>query len=251
MIEKNEAPLNNEYQYEKGHRLGSRYMYQFFRFYDSDTPRLYEETFGKPYPQQLVDLEDGDAVFVDLDGDGKITPNDMTRNLGYTDDPEYIAGLNMGCSYKDLEFSMQWTGAWNVSRMISDMFRIPFKSRTGVSDGGLLQYHVDNTWNPANPGQDYEYPRATWTNGQNNNYQDCALYEKDAKYVRLKTITVAYNMHFPFLKKLGMNRMQVALSGYNLLTFTPFLWGDPETKTSSEPSYPLQKTYTVSLKFNF
>ena len=251
VIEKKEAPLNNEYQYEKGHRLGSRYMYQFFRFYDSDTPRLYEETFGKPYPQQLVDLEDGDAVFVDLDGDGKITPNDMTRNLGYTDDPEYIAGLNMGCSYKDLEFSMQWTGAWNVSRMISDMFRIPFKSRTGVSDGGLLQYHVDNTWNPANPGQDYEYPRATWTNGQNNNYQDCALYEKDAKYVRLKTITVAYNMHFPFLKKLGMNRMQVALSGYNLLTFTPFLWGDPETKTSSEPSYPLQKTYTVSLKFNF
>jgi len=62
---------------------------------------------------------------------------------------------------------------------------------------------------------------------------------------------VAYNLHFPFLKRLGMNRMQVALSGYNLLTFTPFLWGDPETKTSSSPSYPLQKTYTLSLKFSF
>ena len=251
VIEKKEAPLNNDYQYEKGHRLGSRYMYQFFRFYDSDTPRLYQEAFGQAYPEQLVTLQDGDAVFVDLDGDGKITPNDMTRNLGYTDDPEYIVGLNMGCSYKDLEFSMQWTGAWNVSRMIEDMFRIPFKSRTGVSDGGLLQYHVDNTWNPESPGQDYEYPRATWTNGQTNNYQDCALYEKDAKYLRLKTITLAYNMRFAFLKKLGMNRMQVALSGYNLLTFSPFLWGDPETKTSASPSYPLQKTYTLSLKFNF
>lgn len=251
VIEKKEYPQSNEYQYEKGHRLGARNMYQFFRFYDADTPRLYEETFGKPYPEQLVELKDGDAVFVDLDGDGKITPNDKTRGLGYTDDPQYIAGLNMGCTYKDLEFSMQWTGAWKVSRMIEDMFRIPFKSRTGMSDGGLLQYHVDNTWDPANPGQDYEYPRATWTNGQTNNYQDCALYEKDAKYLRLKTITVAYNLHFPFLKRLGMNRMQVALSGYNLLTFTPFLWGDPETKTSSSPSYPLQKTYTLSLKFNF
>jgi len=251
VIEKKEYPQSNEYQYEKGHRLGARNMYQFFRFYDADTPRLYEETFGKPFPEQLVELKDGDAVFVDLDGDGKITPNDKTRGLGYTDDPQYIAGLNMGCTYKDLEFSMQWTGAWKVSRMIEDMFRIPFKSRTGMSDGGLLQYHVDNTWDPANPGQDYEYPRATWTNGQTNNYQDCALYEKDAKYLRLKTITVAYNLHFPFLKRLGMNRMQVALSGYNLLTFTPFLWGDPETKTSSSPSYPLQKTYTLSLKFSF
>ena len=251
VIEKKEYPQSNEYQYEKGHCLGARNMYQFFRFYDADTPRLYEETFGKPFPEQLVELKDGDAVFVDLDGDGKITPNDKTRGLGYTDDPQYIAGLNMGCTYKDLEFSMQWTGAWKVSRMIEDMFRIPFKSRTGMSDGGLLQYHVDNTWDPANPGQDYEYPRATWTNGQTNNYQDCALYEKDAKYLRLKTITVAYNLHFPFLKRLGMNRMQVALSGYNLLTFTPFLWGDPETKTSSSPSYPLQKTYTLSLKFSF
>ena len=251
IVEMKEAPLNNDYQYQKGHRLGSRYMYQFFRFYDSDTPRLYQEAFGQSFPEQLVELKDGDAVFVDLDGDGKITPNDKTRDLGYTNDPEYIAGLNLGLNYKDLEFSMQWTGAWNVSRMIEDMFRIPFKSRTGNSDGGLLQYHLDNTWTPDNPGQDYEYPRATWNNGTNNNYQDCALYEKDAKYLRLKTVQIAYNFHFPFLKKLGMKKMQAALSGYNLLTFTPFLWGDPETKTSSEPSYPLQKTYTVSLKFNF
>lgn len=147
---------------------------------------------------------------------------------------------------------MQWTGAWNVSRMIEDVFRVPFQSRTGNSDGGLLQYHVDHTWNPENPGQNYEYPRATWTNGVSNNYQDCTLYEKDAKYLRLKTVQVAYNFHLPFLRnKLGINSMQVALSGYNLLTFTPFIWGDPETKTSSSPSYPLQKTYTISLKLNF
>lgn len=252
VIEKKEAPLNNAYQYEKGHRLGSRYMYKFFRFYDSDTPRLYEETFGEPYPQQLVDLKDGDAVFVDLDHNGKIDDNDKTHAIGYTDDPEYIAGLNFGFSYKDLDFSMQWTGAWNVSRMIADVFRVPFQSRTGNSDGGLLQYHVDHTWSADNPGQDYEYPRATWANGTNNNYLDCALYEKDAKYLRLKTIEMAYNFHIPFLRnKMGINNMRVSLSGYNLLTFTPFLWGDPESKASSSPSYPLQRTYTISLKFNF
>ena len=251
IIEKKEAPLNNEYQYEKGHRIGSRYMYQFFRYYDSDTPRLYEETFGQPYPKQLVDLKDGDAVFVDLDGNGYIDENDKTRDLGYTDDPEFLAGLNAGFAWKDFEFNMQWTAAWNVSRVISDVFRYPFLDRTTKDRGGLLKYHLDNTWNPENPGQDYEYPRATWTNGTTNNYQDCALYEKDAKYLRLKTLMIAYNMHFPFLKKLGINRAQLALSGYNLLTFTPYIWGDPETRASSSPSYPLQRTYTASLKLNF
>ena len=251
IIEKKEAPLNNEYQYEKGHRIGSRYMYKFFRFYDADTPRLYEETFGQPFPKQLVDLQDGDAVFVDLDGNGYIDGNDKTRDLGYTDDPEFLAGLNAGFAWKDFEFNMQWTAAWNVSRVISDVFRYPFLDRTTKDRGGLLKYHLDNTWNPENPGQDYEYPRASWSHGEVNNYQDCALYEKDAKYLRLKTLMIAYNMHFPFLKKLGINRAQLALSGYNLLTFTPYIWGDPETRASTSPSYPLQRTYTASLKLNF
>ncbi len=249
--EMKEAPYTNEFQYQKGHRIGARYMYKFFRFYDADTPRLYEEAFGQPFPTQLVELKDGDAVFVDLDGDGKITPDDRTRDLGRTDDPTYMFGLNMGCSWKNWEFNAQWTGAWGVSRMLSDVFRYPFLSRTAKDDGGLLEYHVLHTWDPNNPGQNYEYPRATWKHGDNNNYQDCALYEKDAKYLRLKTLMIGYNMKFGFFRSLGLDRAQLAFSGYNLLTFTPYLWGDPETRASSSPSYPLQRTFTVSLKLNF
>jgi len=251
IVEKKETPYTNDFQYEKGNRIGARYMYQFFRYYDSDTPRLYEETFGQPYPQQLVELKDGDAVFVDLDGDGKITSNDMTRRLGYTDDPQYVLGLNAGFSWKNLEFNMQWTGAWGVSRMLGDSFRLPFRSRTDYTTGGLLQYHVDNTWDPDNPSQDAEYPRATWANGNTNNYLDCALYEKDASYLRLKTIMIAYNLRSTALKRIGVETLQIALSGYNLLTFTPYIWGDPETTASTDPTYPLQRTYTLSLKFNF
>lgn len=54
IIEKREAPQLNDYQYQKGHRIGSRLMYQFYRFYDADTPALYEQEFGEPFPQQLV-----------------------------------------------------------------------------------------------------------------------------------------------------------------------------------------------------
>ena len=251
VIEKYEQPYSNDYQYEKGNRIGARYMYQFFEFYNEDTPRRYEETFGQPFPQQLVELKDGDAVFVDLDGNGIIDGNDKTRQLGYTDDPEYVLGLNAGFNWKNFEFNMQWTGAWGVTRMLGESFRMPFRSRTDYTTGGLLQYIVDNSWDPNNPSQDAEYPRATWTNGQVNNYQDCALYEKDASYLRLKTLMIAYNFDFPFFERLGISRAQLAFSGYNLLTFTPYIWGDPETTASTDPTYPLQRTYTLSLKLNF
>ncbi len=251
IIERKEAPYNNEYQYQRGHRIGARSQYQFFRFYDADTPRLYQEKFGKPFPEQLVEVKDGDAVFVDLDGNGYIDANDMTRDLGFTDDPMYVLGLNGGFNWKNWDFNMQWTGAFGVSRMISNSFRVPFESRTDKVTGGLLQYQVDHTWTPDNPSQDSMYPRATWTNGDVNNYQDCTLYEKNANYVRLKTVMVGYNFQLPFFKTIGINRAQVALSGYNLITFTPYIWGDPETRASNSPTYPLTRTLTLSLKLNF
>ena len=103
---------------------------------------------------------------------------------------------------------------------------------------------------PDNPSQSAKYPRPTWENATNN-YASSTLYEKDSKYLRLKTLQLAYNFNFPWMKKLKMSTCQLALSGYNLLTFTPYLWGDPETRASNAPSYPLARTYTLSLKLGF
>ena len=249
--EMKEAPLNNEYQYQKGHRIGSRSQYLFWKYYYEGCEADYEAEFGQPFPTQIVsDIQPGDAVYVDLDGNGKIDENDMSRDYGYTDDPEYIAGLNLGFTWKGLSLSMLWTGAWNVSRQISDVFRQPFLNASGNTEGGLLKYHVEHTWTADNPSQDAEYPRATWENA-NQNYATSTLYEKDAKYLRLKTLQVAYDFDLPFMKTIGLNQFQLALSGYNLLTFTPYIWGDPEARASSSPSYPLQRTYTLSLKMGF
>ncbi|BDW76296.1 hypothetical protein BFINE_20910 [Bacteroides finegoldii DSM 17565] len=101
-------------------------------------------------------------MYVDLNGDRKIDENDMGYDYGFTDDPEYMVGMNLGFSWKNLEVNTQWTGAWNVSRMISDVFRRPFLSSSGNVAGGLLAYHLTNTWTKENPSQDAKYPRATW-----------------------------------------------------------------------------------------
>lgn len=253
IVEMKEEPKKNEYMMARGHRIGARSMYKFWKYYEGEQTKVeYEKTFGQPFPTQLKDyLMPGDCVYIDLDGDGKINPNDKTRDNGYTDDPEYMAGLALGFNYKRLTFNMQLTGAWNVSRYITDVFRQPFYCSSNTTQGGLLSYHVNNTWTPESyESQDALYPRATWDNAEQN-YAESDLWEKDAKYLRLKTVSLSYDFINPAFKKIGMHKCEVTLSGYNLLTFTPYKWGDPETRASNAPSYPLQRTYTISLNVGF
>ena len=251
LINNGEALQPEAYQMAKNHRLGARSMYQFWRYYDEQTPALYEQTFGEKFPTQLVEnIQPGDAVYVDLNHDGKIDQNDMTRDLGYTDDPEYMIGLNLGFSYKGWSVNTQWTGAWNVSRMLDGVFRSPFYNKTSHEMGGLLKYVVENSWTADNPSQSAKYPRVS-LDAWDNNYATSTLYEKDAKYLRLKTLQISYDFNAPFMKRMGMNQLQLAFSGYNLLTFTPYIWGDPEARATTSPSYPLQRTYMLSLKVGF
>lgn len=251
IIEKKEAPANNAYQYEKGHRIGSVPMFQFFEYYNENTPAHYKEVFGQDYPEQLIELKPGDCVYVDLDHNGVIDSNDQSRELSFTEDPEYTIGMNFGFSWKNLEVNTQWTGAWNVMRILQGTFRRPFYSTNNTEYGGLLKYHIGNTWTEDNPSQSAKYPRVSTESGSNNYDYNSTLWAQDAKYLRLKTLQIAYNFKFPLMKTLGMKTFQLSLSGYNLLTFTPFIWGDPETRVNVAPSYPLQRTYTLTAKIGF
>ena len=252
VIEMKEAPEKNEYMYARGHRIGARKQYKFWKYYYVGAEADYEKEFGTPFPEQLTsNLQPGDCVYVDLDGDGKIDPSDQSRDYGYTDDPMYMAGLTFGFTWNRLTFNAQLTGAWNVTRSISAVFRQPFFRAADTIKGGLLQYHVDNTWTPENPSQNADYPRATFAESRDNNYAGSDLYEKDAKYLRLKTISIGYDFNNALFKRIGFTKCELTLSAYNLLTLTPYKWGDPETVASSSPSYPLQRTYTIGLNVSF
>ncbi len=253
IIDMREAPQQYDYQYRKGNRIGSRQMYKFYGFYSAETVERYKQEYGvseMPVNTLVKEIKDGDAVYVDLNGDGKIDANDMAYGMGYTDDPEYTLGINLGFTWKKLSFNMQWTGAFNVTRLLDGNFRYPFYTANGTNgEGGLLRYIYENSWTPQN--QNAEYPRVTMTNYDNNYKATSTLYEKDAKYLRLKTISVTYDFAFPWMKSVGLNKLQLGVSAYNLLTFTPYIWGDPESKASTAPTYPLSRTVTASLKFGF
>ncbi len=251
IIRDGQAPQNYDYQKTAGHRIGSRSQLEFWGYYDDTAAERYEQEFGAPLPEQIKEnkyLNPGDPIYVDQNGDGKIDSNDYRRDLGKTDDPRFIAGLNLGGSWKGLSLALQFTGAWEVTRSISGAFQIPFWNAAGDGQGGLLKTHYEDSWSESNPNA--TYPRPTIAN-TSHTYAASTLWEKDASYFRCKSAQIAYDFNMPWMKKLGLTQLRLSLSGYNLFTFTSYKWGDPENRASSNPDYPLTRTYTVGLTVGF
>jgi TonB-linked SusC/RagA family outer membrane protein len=251
IIERKELLYEYPWMLQKGHRVGSRSQAKFWRFYDADAEALYQKEFGTPLADHGLVLRPGDPVFVDLNSDGVIGPEDVSYDYGYTDDPRYVVGLNMGFNWKNWDVALQWTGAWNVSRTLGDVFQRPFVKNDSKTQGGLLRYHLTNSWTPDNPSQSAKYPRPSWPDRESNSYRTSTLYEVNSSYLRLKSMQIAYNFHFPFMERIKLETFQLALSGYNLLTFTDYIWGDPESRASGSPEYPLQRSVSLSLKLGF
>ena len=142
---------------------------------------------------------------------------------------------------------MNWVGATNVSRMYDIEYRIPF---TNAGKRGLLTYFYDGCWTPENQ-LDAVYPRASETS-ESWNSEDSTLWLVDASYVRLKSLNLGYTIRDNrFLKKLGINSLGLTFSGYNLLTFSPLKYLDPESDPDRFGAYPLVKTYSFGLNLNF
>lgn len=71
----------------------------------------------------------------------------------------------------------------------------------------------------------------------------------DASYLRLKTVSLAYNFSEKFLKKMGMKSCRIYVNAQNILTITKYKGTDPETQ--SFYGIPPLKTIAAGLQFNF
>ncbi|MDE6548130.1 MAG: TonB-dependent receptor, partial [Muribaculaceae bacterium] len=251
IIQDGQAPQSYDYQKTAGHRIGARSQMLFWGYYDDTAEARYMAEYGVPIPEQLKPnskLNPGDPIYVDLNGDGKIDGNDSSRDFGKTDDPRFIAGLNLGASWRGLSLAVQFSGAWDVTRSIGGAFMQPFYNAAGDGQGGLLKTHLEDSWSIDNPNAEYPRPTLAYTK---HTYAGSTLWEKDASYLRCKSLQLAYDFNMPWQKKIGIRNLQLSFSSYNLFTFTKYKWGDPENRASSSPDYPLTRTYTIGLKVGF
>ncbi len=245
IIEKGEAKPNEDYMWQTGRPIGSFIIRKFWGFYDETANERYKAQYGTDIAEHAGGLEPGDCVYVDLNKDGVIDSDDVTKS-GYTDIPEYILGISPGFKWKNLDFSMQWTGGFNVSRLLQETFRVPMGD---TNTKGLLLYQYEQRWTPETASS-AKLPRATLAH-KTNNYASSDLFLVNSNYLRLKNIEIGYNLKFPFLKSVGVDNCRIYMNGYNLLTFSKFELGDPESRTSDRPAYPLTRVYNIGMKVSF
>lgn len=245
-----DTEVSPDWTYATGHSIGARKGYLFFEFYEKGvTEERYREKFGQDIPQQLVsNLMNGDAVYVDLDGDGVITEEYDQMYMGYTDNPEFTFALNFSLQYKNFDFSMLWSGAAHVSRNLDGVYRQPFGQQY---NSALLQWVADNAWTEEN-AENAKIPRITFAN-EKQNQANSNIWYYDSKYLRLKNVEIGYNINNVSWLPKGTN-LRVFANGTNLLTFTPLDANDPENTGGGYGSfikYPLMRVFNLGLKINF
>lgn len=250
IIFKDEVAKEFDYMNETGGSTGRQSgIYKYLRLYqysDFIQGANGELTLNPNLPQPYQKVYPGDAMYEDRNNDGIVDGNDKGME-GYADRPEYTFGLNAGFNWKGFSFSMQWAGATNVSRMYDIEYRIPY---TNAGKRGLLTYFYDGCWTPENQ-LGAVYPRASETS-ESWNSEPSTLWLVDASYLRLKSLNIGYTFNNkPVLKKIGINSLTLTFSGYNLLTFSPLKYLDPESVPNRFGDYPLIKVYSFGLNLNF
>ena len=254
IIYMDEVKHSFDYQDETGGSTGRNSgLYQFERLYqESDFVQGPDGALvlDSSLPQPYITVAPGDAMFKDLNGDKIIDSSDQAIS-GFSNRPEYTFGLNSGFDYKDFSFSMQWTGATNVDKLLQSDYIVPF---TNAGKRGLLKHLYEGSWTPENTDAIYPRPAKvteTWNFGSGNN-PSSTLFLHNSSYIRLKSLNLAYTFREkPFLTSMGLNSLAVTFNGYNLLTFSPMKLTDPEGNTSNSGGYPLVKLYSVGVNLNF
>ncbi len=177
----------------------------------------------------------GDIRFLDLAGgagpDGiTATDDDLAPDGIINDDdrtyigkalPDWTGGITNRLSYKGLElnFFFQFAAGFEV-------YNNNLVFAEGLNSVFAPTVRAwENRWQ--NEGDRTDIPRLV--NGDpNNNRRDSDRFAEKGDYIRLKTLTLSYNLPKSLLGNSGISNVKVYATGYNLWTLTDYSWFDPE-----------------------
>ena len=193
----------------------------------------------------------GDLIFVDTNGDGKITEDDRTE-IG-DPNPHYTLGLNLNFGYKGFDLNITGVGAFG--HQIAKSYR-------SFADSPLENHTTDVFGRWTGEGSSNKLPRLT--SGSHTNWQNISdIYIEDADFLRIQNVTLGYDFKKLF-PKMPLGQARVYLTAQNLFTFTGYSGMDPEIGYGGDSSgqgrwakgidvgfYPAPRTYLfgVNLKF--
>lgn len=173
-----------------------------------------------------VDPDNGDALYYTETGE---TTNDYAEaDFRYVGDPhpDYFGGFTNTFSFKgfDLNIFLQYVQGNEIYRMQG----IYSSNNAGWLDNQTVDQL--NRWQAE--GDITDVPQARF--GESNGDRMSSRYIEDGSYIRLKDVTLGYNLPASVSQKLYIQNIRLYISGLNLLTFTKFNGWDPEvTRTGT------------------
>jgi len=172
------------------------------------------------YKQLYVDPQTGDAVFEDINKDGRITADD--RQIVGSTWPDVFGGFSNSFTYKGFDLGIFFTysignDVWNHNRMLGET--------GGTLDANrvLLASQLDR-W--TSPGQITDVPRLT---AENYARQENSRFLEDASFLRLRALTFGYTFSKKLTQRIGLEKLRIYATGNNLLLFTGYTGSDPES----------------------
>ncbi|WP_342331747.1 TonB-dependent receptor [Pedobacter sp. FW305-3-2-15-E-R2A2] len=192
----------------------------------------------------------GDIKFRDMNGDGQI--DDSDRSVIGDPNPVHIGGFSNNFSYGnfDLNIFLQWS----YGNDVLNANRIEFEGGDPTQRNLLNMFaSFANRWTPENQTNDLYR-----LGGQGPAYYSSRTIE-DGSFLRLKTVSLGYNLPVSVMKSLKMRSLRFSVSAQNLLTWTKYSGLDPEVSTRHSAltpgfdwsPYPRPRSITIGLNANF
>lgn len=248
---------DRSYVLREGEEVGLFYGYEYAGVYQGgDLPSgtalisASEDANGNPVA--------GEPLFYDLSGeedvpDGKIDADD--RTIIGNPNPDFTWGFTNNFSYKNFDMSIFFIGSHGAE--IFNMTQVQLNN----GDANTTYDYYENAWTPTNTNTDD--PRV----GNASFREISSRYVENGSYVRLKNVSIGYNLPKHLVAKMGLENLRFSVSGQNLLTFTKYSGLDPEVNyygasgdnnTSSNTvrgfdfgNYPSVRSISFSLNVTF
>ena len=231
-----------------GSNLFIGYPMQMYYGYKTDGVFLTDEEVGEWHDQSAIakGSKAGDIRYVDLDGDGKVTPKDMTY-LG-SSIPKYNFGLSFGGDYKGFDFSVLLQGVAGVKGRLNEWAGFAF-----FQEGNIQKWQMEECWNMNQTNRYPKYPRLEiMSNAGSNNTLLSDFWILNASFVKVRNIQFGYKLPKNIISKAGISSMRAYISLDNPFSFNSYRKGwDPENTNNRGSYYPVMSSYTFGLTLAF
>lgn len=233
---------------QEGQPIGVFYGYKFLGVYSRDEDNVDEVRFGSA---SGAIFKGGDPIWDDLNGDHIIDDND--RQIIGDAQPKFIGGFNNDFSYMNFTLNIFFQFVYG-----NDIYSVLNGQRNWVFSYNNTSTDALNRWKEQ--GDVTNYPRPIRNDPLHSGYyyRVSDRWIEDGSYLRLKNVSLAYDVPKKITDKLKIGGLKAYVTGQNLITWTHYTAYDPEVSSYTgtkigvdEGSYPQSRTVIFGVNVDF